>query len=52
MLDEIVSTYNKQRYENCEDRAVIRARQGRSINVDVELYEATPPDVLYYRTAT
>ena len=52
LLDEIVSTNNKQRYEYSEDRTMIRARQGHSINVDVELSEATPPDVLYHGTAT
>lgn len=29
----------------------IRARQGHSIQVDVELAEATPPDMLYHGTA-
>lgn len=29
----------------------IRARQGHSVNVDVELKEMTPPDVLYHGTA-
>ena len=29
----------------------IRARQGHSIQVDVELAEATPPDLLYHGTA-
>lgn len=51
-LEEIVATNNKQRYEFSEDRTRIRARQGHSINVDVELQEATPPDVLYHGTAT
>ena len=31
---------------------MIRARQGHSINVDVNLSEMTPPDVLYHGTAT
>ena len=50
-LDEIVRTNNKQRYEFSEDRKHIRARQGHSIHVDVELQETTPPDVLYHGTA-
>ena len=50
-LDEIVRTNNKQRYEFSEDRKRIRARQGHSIHVDVELQETTPPDVLYHGTA-
>lgn len=52
ILEEIVFTNNKQRYEYSEDGTMIRARQGHSIDVDVELSEATPPDVLYHGTAT
>lgn len=37
LLDEIVETNNKKRYEYSEDKTKIRARQGHSINVDVEL---------------
>lgn len=51
-LDEIVATNNKQRYEYSTDGSKIRARQGHSIAVDVELKETTPPDVLYHGTAT
>lgn len=50
-LREIVATNNKQRYEFSEDMTCIRARQGHSIQVDVELEEAIPPDVLYHGTA-
>lgn len=50
-LSEIVATNNKQRYEFSEDKTCIRARQGHSIQVDVELEEAIPPDVLYHGTA-
>ena len=51
-LEEIVATNNKQRYEFSEDKTRIRARQGHSVEVDVELEETTPPDVLYHGTAT
>lgn len=51
-LIEIVETNDKQRYEFNNDKTKIRARQGHSINVDVELKETTPPDVLYHGTAT
>ena len=50
-LRKIVATNNKQRYEFSEDMTRIRARQGQSIHVDVELEEAIPPDVLYHGTA-
>lgn len=39
-LREFVATNNKQRYEFSEDMTRIRARQGHSIQVDVELAEA------------
>ena len=50
-LSEIVATNNKQRYEFSEDMTSIRARQGHSIQVDVELEEAIPPDILYHGTS-
>ena len=49
-LEEIVSTDNKQRYSFNEDKTLIRANQGHSIPVDIELKEVTPPDVLYHGT--
>ena len=51
LLDEIVETNNKKRFEYNSDKTMIRARQGHSIDVDVELTEAIPPDVLYHGTA-
>lgn len=50
-LAEIVSTDNKGRYEFSEDKTRIRARQGHSIKVDVELEIKTPPPILYHGTA-
>lgn len=50
MLEEIVRTDNKQRYSFNEDRTKIRANQGHSVNVDVELKEAVPPEILYHGT--
>lgn len=50
LLDEIVKTNNKKRYEYNEDCTKIRARQGHSIPVDVELKETVPPKVLYHGT--
>lgn len=51
LLDEIVETNNKKRYEYSEDKSKIRARQGHSVNVDVELKEVIPPDIVYHGTA-
>ncbi len=50
MLEEIVRTDNKQRYKFNDDKTKIRANQGHSINVDVELSEAVPPEILYHGT--
>lgn len=50
MLEEIVRTDSKQRYSFNEDKTLIRANQGHSINVDVELEECVPPEILYHGT--
>lgn len=49
-LEEIVRTDNKQRYSFNEDRTLIRANQGHSIPVDVELEEVEPPEYLWHGT--
>ena len=49
-LEEIVRTDEKQRYSFNEDHTMIRANQGHSIPVDVELEEKIPPDVLWHGT--
>ena len=50
ILEEIVRTDNKQRYSFNEDHTLIRANQGHSIPVDVELEELEPPKFLYHGT--
>ena len=52
LLEDIVRTDEKGRYSFNEDRTLIRANQGHSIPVDVELTETTPPQVLYHGTAS
>lgn len=52
LLEEIVRTDQKQRYSFNEDKTLIRANQGHSISVDVELEEMQPPQVLYHGTAS
>ena len=49
-LEEIVRTDEKQRYAFNEDHTLIRANQGHSIPVDVELKEKIPPDILWHGT--
>ena len=39
-----------QRYSFNEDHTLIRANQGHSIPVDVELEEKTPPEILWHGT--
>ena len=51
MLEEIVATDNKQRYSFNEDHTLIRANQGHSIPVDVELKKVNPPESLYHGSA-
>lgn len=51
ILEEIVRTDNKQRYSFNDDKTLIRANQGHSIPVDVELEEKQPPQYLYHGTA-
>lgn len=50
MLEEIVATDDKQRYSFNEDKTLIRANQGHSVPVDVELEEVLPPKHLYHGT--
>ena len=47
----IVEKSEKQRFELSEDGLCIRARQGHSINVDVELHDEIPPEYLYHGTS-
>ena len=49
-LEEIVRTDEKQRYAFNADRTKIRANQGHSVPVDVELQQVTPPALLYHGT--
>lgn len=50
-LEEIVATDEKGRYSFNENKTLIRANQGHSIPVDVELKEQEPPEFLYHGTA-
>ncbi|MDE6899415.1 MAG: RNA 2'-phosphotransferase [Lawsonibacter sp.] len=50
-LERIVRENNKRRYSFNADHTKIRANQGHSLQVDVELKEAKPPRYLYHGTA-
>lgn len=51
-LINIVENDSKTRYAFNEDKSKIRANQGHSINVDLNLKSIKPPDVLYHGTST
>lgn len=51
-LADIVATDEKGRYEWNDQKTKIRARQGHSINVDVELKLTLAPDKLYHGTSS
>ncbi len=51
-LEEIVASDVKTRYSFNEDHTLIRANQGHSIPVDVELPVAAPPQYLYHGTGS
>ena len=50
ILEEIVRTDEKGRYSFNADHTLIRANQGHSIPVDVELKKTTPPEILFHGT--
>lgn len=50
-LENIVATDEKKRYSFNGDRSLIRANQGHSVPVDVELHEQEPLEFLYHGTA-
>ena len=49
-LDHVVATNNKKRFAYDETGTRIRASQGHTIAVDLDLAPATPPAVLYHGT--
>ena len=52
LLDRVVAENDKQRFAFSEDGTRIRASQGHSIAVDLQLRAAEPPAVLYHGTAS
>lgn len=50
-LQEIVATSDKQRFTLSADGARIRAAQGHSVEVDLDLPPSIPPAVLFHGTA-
>lgn len=52
ILERIVREDDKNRYSFDEKKEKIRASQGHSIEVELNLKEMTPPNILYHGTAT
>src|SRR5689334_6783353 len=50
IINNIVETNDKKRFAFNEDKTLIRASQGHSIDIELNLPEATPPDILYHGT--
>lgn len=51
VLDEVVAKNDKQRFSYSPDGQKIRANQGHSVAIDLNLSPQNPPDVLYHGTA-
>ncbi|WP_377476653.1 MAG: RNA 2'-phosphotransferase [Microcoleus anatoxicus] len=51
-LQQVVEQNDKQRFSFDHTGAMIRANQGYSIEIDLELAPAIPPDTLYHGTTT
>ncbi len=50
ILAHVVATNSKKRFSFNEDKTCIRASQGHSIAVELDLEEAEPPEILYHGT--
>ena len=51
-LAQVVATNNKQRFAFDATGTKIRANQGHSVDIDLELEAVSPPAMLYHGTAT
>ncbi len=49
-INRIVETNDKKRFAFNDNKTLIRASQGHSIDIELNLPEAVPPDVLYHGT--
>lgn len=49
---DVIKSNDKQRFALSDNGKRIRANQGHSVKVDLDLKPQTPPDVLYHGTAT
>lgn len=52
LLEKVVFTNDKRRFAFSADGLSIRANQGHSVSVDLQLEPSRPPEVLFHGTAT
>jgi putative RNA 2'-phosphotransferase len=50
ILEEVVATNDKKRFAFSDDQRRIRANQGHSVDVDLNLESKSPPEFLYHGT--
>lgn len=50
LLERVVTTNDKQRFAISEDGLRIRANQGHSVEIDLDLPPVAPPETLYHGT--
>jgi putative RNA 2'-phosphotransferase len=51
-LKQVVAENNKQRFSFDETGTLIRANQGHSVEIDLQLEPAVPPNILYHGTGS
>lgn len=51
IINTVVDTNDKKRFSFNEDKTMIRANQGHSIEVELNLNAVAPPNILYHGTA-
>ena len=51
IIKVVIETNDKQRFTNNDDKSKIRANQGHSIKIDIDLESVEPPSLLYHGTA-
>lgn len=52
IINTVVETNDKKRFAFNTDKSLIRASQGHSIEVDLDLPVAVPPNILYHGTTS
>ena len=51
IINTVVDTNDKKRFSFNDDKTMIRANQGHSLEVELNLKAVVPPDILYHGTA-